>query len=121
MFKNAEESQAWSTFFAAQCPRIINAQAKTVAKELEVASTAADVMLEEWRKRQPSEPAVTSDEQKEEEQAAPTADEKEQPKPPKRGRKAKAQKEEESSATSAEPPTQEEAPAEEAPKDAASA
>lgn len=113
MFKNAEESQAWSTFFAAQCPRIINAQAKTVAKELEVASIAADVMLEEWRKRQPSEPAViititpTVDEKKEEEPSA-TTDEKEQPKP-KRGRKPKAQKEEEQ-------PTQEEAPAEEAPK-----
>lgn len=121
MFKNAEESQAWSTFFAAQCPRIINAQAKTVAKELEVAATAADAMLEEWRKRQPAIDAPTTDEKKEEE-ASPTA-------PPKRGRKAKAQKEEpaalssdapEPTAAPADVPAQEEAPAKDAEQEATS-
>lgn len=111
MFKNAEESQAWSTFFAAQCPRFVNAQAKTVPKELEVASIAADAMLEEWRKRQPSEPAVTSDEQPVEKK------EEEQPKPKRGGRKPKAQKDEPAETAPGEEPAREEAPAEEAPKD----
>lgn len=112
MFKDAEESQAWSTFFAAQCPRFVNAQAKTVPKELEVAASAADAMLEEWRKRQPSKDVATHacvapvDEKKEEEQPS---------KPTKRGgRKVKAEPAEVVPAV--EEPAQEEAPAEEAPK-----
>lgn len=119
MFKNAEESRAWSTFFAAQCPRFVNAQAKTVPKELEVAANAADAMLEEWRKRQPAvdapvyrcvdEKPATVDEKKEEEQPA---------KPTKRaaGRKPKAQKDEPAETAPGEEPAREEAPAEEAPK-----
>lgn len=57
MFKNENESRAWSTFFAAQCPRIIN-PTKVNPKELEVAAGSADLMLEQWRQRQPAEPLV---------------------------------------------------------------
>lgn len=84
MFKSPEESQAWSTFFAAQCPRFVNPAAKTNPKEVEVAAKCADLMLDEWRTRQ-SVPTVTRTEETTEDAPA------KEPAAPKRGRQRRTE------------------------------
>lgn len=53
-FQNEAEANAWARFFAAQCPKIANAAAKNVEKEIESAEASADLMLHSWRDRVPS-------------------------------------------------------------------
>ena len=50
-FQGPEEANAWSTFFAAQCPRLMCTKPTAVEKEVEAAACAADVMLHAWRER----------------------------------------------------------------------
>lgn len=47
-FLSPEESFAWSVFFATQTPKITPPLNK---KELDVAASVADEMLEQWRAR----------------------------------------------------------------------
>lgn len=50
-FASLEEAQAWSVFFASQCPRLLAAPAATVQAEIDGAAAAADAMLTAWRER----------------------------------------------------------------------
>lgn len=69
-FLSPEESFAWSVFFAAQTPKITPPLNK---KELDVAASVADEMLEQWRARRL--------------EAAPTEEKKDEEPKPRRGRR----------------------------------
>jgi hypothetical protein len=68
-FENPDEAHAWSTFFAAQCPRVSSVPAKNIQKEIDAAAACADEMLHAWRERAYAE----DDEEPTEENTAPNA------------------------------------------------